>query len=103
MMLANSERCGLGCSSRLMSQPLGSWDGARKADGAAGAVDAVAPADAAEIDGVEEKRGDAEVVAARRGGDLPGGHRLRRAGPRVRVWAEPARDPAPDGPPCVRR
>ena len=46
----------------------------------AGAVGAVAPRDAAEIDGVEQKRADVDIPAAGIGGDLLGDHRFCSAG-----------------------
>ena len=46
----------------------------------AGAVGAVAPRDAAEIDGVEQERPDVDILAAGIGGDLLGDHRFCRAG-----------------------
>ena len=46
----------------------------------AGASVLVAPGDAPEIDGIEQERADVDVVVAVVAGDLPGDHRLCRAG-----------------------
>ena len=46
----------------------------------AGSVGAVAPRDAAQIDGVEQERADIDILAAGIGGNLPGDHRFGGAG-----------------------
>ena len=65
-----------------MSQRPGSSVGGRKAGGAqrAGPVGAVAPGDAAQIDGVKQERADVDVLAVSGGGDLLGDLTLGAAG-----------------------
>ena len=46
----------------------------------AGSVGAVAPRNAAQVDGVEQERPDVDILAAGIGGDLPGDHRFCSAG-----------------------